>query len=325
MAYVGETPWHGLGQVLQPGASIENWQQAAGMNWSIRRGDMQYFADRACTDLRLVPDQKVLFRGDTGAKLGIVSNEYQIVQPSEVLEFFRDLVATQGFQLETAGTMFGGSRYWALAKVTKAVISGWDEIGGYCLISTTADGSRATEIRKTTVRVVCNNTLSMALSLDSKEVIRITHRQRFDSERVQQQMGLSLEEFDSFIEVAHALSKIRVTKAAADDFVTRLLRKAGRTVQAVQDDEDEDQLDSDTKQRKPRGLEIITSLFEGQGHGATKQGSAGTAWGLVNAVTEYVDHLSSAKTVSHRLDRAFFGSGDVLKTLALQRALVELV
>lgn len=85
MAYVGDTPWHGLGQTLKAGAKIEDWLTAAGMDWTIRRAPVHYHADRAATDMRKWDDKQVLLRSDTGAPLGIVSPDYNIVQPYEVL------------------------------------------------------------------------------------------------------------------------------------------------------------------------------------------------------------------------------------------------
>lgn len=319
----GVTPWHGLGQQLRTGASIEEWQVAAGMDWLIRRATPQYYADRAGTQLRSWDDKSILFRGDNGAPLGIVSPEYQIVQPYEVLEFFRDLTASSGFQLETAGTMFGGARFWALAKVTEAVISGWDKIGSYILLSTTADGSRATEVRETTVCVVCNNTLSAALSANTKRKLSVNHRQRFDAAKVQAELGLSLERFEQFTEVVDKLAQIKMSSAGAEAFFTNLMRKASKAMPEQGDDEDADAVAEDTKRRAPRGLETVMALFDGAGMGSVQKGRAGTVWGAINAVTEYVDHHSTAKTASHRLDRALWGSGDVLKTAALEMATAE--
>lgn len=324
MAYVGDTPWHGLGQSLPRGADIETWKKAAGMDWAIARRALHYTADRAGVISKTIKDKGVLIRIDTGEPLGIVSNKYRVVQPQEVLEFFRDLTKHAGFELETAGTLFGGSRYWALAKVATATLSGWDEVGGYCLISTTADGSRATEVRKTTVRVVCNNTLSMALNEGEKDVIRVSHRETFDYKKVYERMGLTHEAFDTFVQAAGMLTRVKVSDAAARAFVARMLRASSRGVVAG-DDEDADEMVEDGKSRQPRGLEVIMDLFNGAGKGAAMKGSQGKAWGLVNSITEYVDHFSTAATPSHRLDRALFGSGDKLKTLALNRALVELV
>jgi len=320
----GVDRWHGLGNELRQGATIEEWQVSAGMDWVIRRSAAQYFADRACTDLRSWNDKQVLLRSDNGLPLGMVSPDYQIVQPYEMLEFFRDLVATQGFQLETAGTMFGGSQFWALAKVTQAVLSGWDKVGGYVLINSSADTSKKTTVRDTTVCVVCNNTLSAALAEGSKKVVTVSHREAFNSEKVLEQMGLSLENFNTFIEAADLLTTVKVSALDAENFVQTLLRKAASKAKPQGDDADADDLDADAKSRKPRGMDLILELFDGSGLGSTQKGRAGTAWGLVNAVTEYVDHHSTAKTDSHRMERALFGSGDVLKTLALSKAIEEL-
>lgn len=316
MAYVGETPWHGLGQKLEEGASIEEWKKAAGMDWTINRKPLTYFADRACTDLRTVEDTRILTRSDNGNKIGLVSPSYQVVQPGEVLEFFRDLVAEEGYSLHTAGTMFGGSKYWALAKIEEATIAGWDKVGGYVLLSTSADGSRATELRETTIRVVCNNTLSMAVNKDSRSVIKVNHRQDFDIAAIHKQMGVSRERFAAFTEVADRLSQIKVGGLAAEAFMAQLFKSASVKAAPQGDDEDADTLLT-TKTRKHRGLDIVMGLFNGIGMGSTQKGSKGTAWGAVNAVTEYVDHLSTSKTQDHRLDRAWFGTGNSLKTDAL--------
>lgn len=309
---------------LRPGASIEEWQVASGMDWIIRRSKAHYYADRAGTDLRAWADKNVLLRSDTGAPLGMVSPDYNIVQPYEVLEFFRNLTDTAGFQLETAGTLFGGSQFWATAKVAEAKVSGWDKIGGYVLINTSADGSRKTTVRDTTTCVVCANTLAMALDGASKKVVTVSHRENFDAERVQRAMGLSEEHFTAFIEAANTLTKVKVGEAAAEQFVLQLLRSSASKAQAVGDDEDDDSMEVESS-RKPRGMDLILGLFDGAGLGATQKGRAGTAWGLVNAVTEYVDHHATAKSLSHRLQRAWMGTGDQLKTAALEKALFELV
>lgn len=336
---IGVDRWHGLGNELRDGATIEEWQVAAGMDWVIRRTPAQYYADRAGTDLRTWDDKHILVRSDSKLPLGMVSPDYNIVQPYEVLEFFRDLVADRGFKLETAGTLFGGSQFWALAKVTEAVLSGWDKVGGYVLINTSADGTKATSVRDTTVCVVCNNTLSMAVNAKSKKVVNVSHRNNFDPKKVQEQMGLTADNFSTFIEAANKLTTVKVTDAASEDFVLRLLRGASKdatlaaqvTEASVATGDTLTQLlagpyipKDDAQQRRPRGADTILALFNGAGMGSTEVGRQGTAWGLVNAVTEYVDHWSTAKTDSHRLSRAMFGDGDSIKTLALAAALEQL-
>lgn len=102
MAYVGQTPWHGLGNQLSVNQPIEFWQQQAGMDWDIKEAPVQFTDVMDDTQSRLIifPQSKVLYRSDTQAPLSVVSQRYQVVQPREILEFYRDLTEVSGFQLK---------------------------------------------------------------------------------------------------------------------------------------------------------------------------------------------------------------------------------
>ena len=93
MAYANQVPWHGLGNLLAPNQPLEVWLQQAGMDWSIESSPVHY---QGHDHLRQFNDAKVLYRSDTGDALSVVSNRYQVVQPSEVLELYRDLVDIGG-------------------------------------------------------------------------------------------------------------------------------------------------------------------------------------------------------------------------------------
>ena len=118
MAYVGQTPWHGLSNQLSPNQPIEVWQQQSGMDWDIKEAPVQFMDAVDDTQSRLItfPQGKVLYRSDTRTPLSVVSQRYQVVQPREILEFYRDLTEVSGFQLETAGVLKGGKKVWALAR-----------------------------------------------------------------------------------------------------------------------------------------------------------------------------------------------------------------
>jgi phage/plasmid-like protein (TIGR03299 family) len=312
MAYVGEMPWHGLGENLEKGASIETWMTAAGMDWTIRRSLVRYNTtmDAANPNQQVWKDQHVLSRSDNLEPLSIVSSKFQIVQPREVLEFFRDLVGQNGYELETAGTLFGGRRFWALASIGQdAVIMGHDQIRGYLLLSTACDGSMATEVRKTSVRVVCNNTLSMARS--AKADFKVTHRSAFQAEAAKKKMGLVREDFREFIVKVRALAKTKIAKPDAEKFIEDVLVSEKFVTVAG-----EDKTARDTK-----AFKTIVELYEGEGQGATLKSAEDSLWGVVNAITEYVDHRAKATTGSHRLASAWFGRGNDLKDEAFARAL----
>jgi phage/plasmid-like protein (TIGR03299 family) len=300
MAYVGTKPWHGLGQELTANASIEEWKRQAGMDWLIKRSRVRYGEGDS---QRIFEGQQVLFRSDSKEPLGITSVDYKIVQPPEVLEFFRDIVSESGFRLHTAGTMFGGRRFWALASIGEgAVIMGKDKVDGYLLLSTSADGTLATTAKFTTVRVVCNNTLSMALSSKAAGDVKISHRTTFDHDKVKAQLGIVRGAFGQFIDASRALSLKVINRKEAQELTAALLVDSKTVTKA------------DVTQSA--GYKSILNLFQ---YGKGNEGE--TAWDWVNGVTEYVDHVQRAKSESHRLANSWFGKGDALKTLAFERAI----
>ncbi len=122
----------------------------------------------------------MLYRSDTKTPLSVVSNRYQVVQPREVLEFYRDLTEVSGYELETAGVLKGGRKFWALARTGQSTaLKGNDQIIGYLLLATSCDGTLATTATPTTVRVVCNNTLTIALD-GTARAIKVPHNTRFE-------------------------------------------------------------------------------------------------------------------------------------------------
>ncbi len=310
MAYIGEKPWHGLGQELTANAPIETWVQQAGMEWKIKRGVVRYATERGDDmGLKDMPDQHVLFRSDTKQSLGIVSSKYQVVQPSEVLEFFRDLTDANGYTLNTAGTLFDGRKFWALAAIGEsACVVGDDKVEGFLLLSSSCDGTLATTARFTTVRVVCNNTLGMALKGTAKHEIIVRHSTKFDAEEAKRNLGLARDGFGEFLKASRQLAAKSVSKQTAADFVEKLLRDTKMiTAQDV---------------TKSTPYTRILELFNTSAMGGTLISAEGTAWGMVNAVTEYVDHHAKAANDSNRIASAWFGRGDALKTQAFEQALV---
>jgi phage/plasmid-like protein (TIGR03299 family) len=107
IAYVGDETWHGFGEKLSEGQPIEAWLKAARLEWELKRLPVQYLVDGK---LQTMDDRFVLVRSDTKAALSVVSSDYQIVQPNEVLEFYRELVDLFGYKLETAGALDGGRK-----------------------------------------------------------------------------------------------------------------------------------------------------------------------------------------------------------------------
>ncbi|MDI1238651.1 MAG: DUF932 domain-containing protein [Polaromonas sp.] len=306
MAYVAETPWHGLGSKLPPGQSIEAWQAAAGMSWSIKETPVMYSVGAESElHFRTSMENKVLFRSDTHAPLSVVSNRYKPVQPREVLEFFRSLVSAGGFELETAGALKGGKKLWALAKTNQqTVLKGNDTVKAYLLLATSCDGTLCTQAFFTSVRVVCNNTLQLALG-ESAGVVKVPHSTRFDPKTVKESLGLGLSAWDQFSRSMKSLANRPVSEVEARAFLETVLG---------------DEFEDDGKAHRP--IQTVYELFSGKGLGADMQSAQNTAWGLLNSLTEYTDHRTKARSQDNRLNSAWFGAGAALKAKAFQEAML---
>lgn len=299
--------WHGLGQLMTTGASIEEWQKQAGMDYKVQRSVIRYATERDLThpsQFRTVDDKHVLFRSDTGAPLGVVSDSYKVVQPMEVLEFFRDWAEQGGLTIESAGVLFGGKRYFATAKLLDAVSvdGGRDTIVPYALLSTSADGSLATECRWTTVRTVCNNTLTMARK--GAAAFKVSHRSVFVAEDARMAVESAHEEFGAFMTAARYLSTVSMKVDEAEDMTLRLLMKTNEEVT-----------------RASAGFNRIMGLFNGEGKGSNFETAHDTAWGWLNAVTENFDHHARARSDENRQAAALWGAGDAMKQKAFDLAM----
>lgn len=296
-------------QILLPGASVEEWQKASGMDYTIKRGFVRYATERdqPADKMQKVEDKVVLFRSDTLAPLGVVSDGYIVLQPGEVIEMFREWAKAGAVTIESAGVLFGGKRYFATAKLSETLcLDGTrDKLALYALFSTSADGSLASEIRLVTVRVVCNNTLRMAMG-EKGALYRATHRTTFKVEEAKAVVEAANAEFGAFMATARKLAAIKVEAKLAEEMTLALFRK-GET-------------DSD-KVRESRGFAKVMGLFNGEAKGATLETARETAWGWLNACTEYADHHVRARSDENRTASAIWGPGDNMKQQALEIAL----
>jgi len=312
MAYVGETPWHGLGNVLKPGASLNTWIKEAGMDWSVDRHAVQFTVNNK---LQTWDDNHVLYRSDSRKPLAVVSDGYQIVQPRQVMEFFRDLCETNKMTMETAGTLFGGRRYWALARTGhQFAIGGKDIVKQYVMLATSCDGSMATTGKHTSVRVVCNNTLTAAMK--GHDAIRVRHTSIFDETEVKIELGLLEADWAEFQANAKSLAARKITKNAAVNILVDALGDR----EAFDRDIKKDAVEAFSKQPFATGMAKIMALFDGAAMGADLTSSKGTAWGLVNAATQFFDH-EAGRNQDRRLAKAWFGKNEDKKLAVLKEAL----
>ena len=333
MAYIGETPWHGLGNQLTQNQPIEIWAQQAGMDWRIESSDVSYMAQNERGQSIIMPyeEQRVLYRSDTHAALSVVSQRYQEVQPMEILEFYRDLTEQSGFELETAGVLKGGKKFWALARTGQSTaLKGKDVSNGYILLATACDGTLATTAQFTNIRVVCNNTLAIALrgQNSSAGVVKVPHSTKFDADKVKQQLGISVRQWEDHMYEMKQLTQRKVTQGEAAAYFDAVFNNTSLSVA----DQEENIIQfyrnvanpnqaKEKSEPNGRAMSKAMNMFNGQGRGADLSSAKDTAYGLLCSITEFADHERRAMSTDHRLDSAWFGAGAALKQRGLEQAL----
>ncbi|CAG69539.1 conserved hypothetical protein [Acinetobacter baylyi ADP1] len=286
-------------------------------------------------------EQRVLYRSDTHAPLSAVSQRFHEVQPLQILEFYRDLTEQSGFELETAGVLKGGKKFWALAKTGQSTaLKGKDLSHGYILLATACDGTLATTAQFTSIRVVCNNTLAIALqSKYASEasgmtgVVKVPHSTRFDAEKVKQQLGISVRGWEEHMYQMKLLSQRKVTQAEAAAYFDAVFNNTNLSI--AEQDESIIQFYRDVGKAQPkhssrtdsktepnaRAMSKVMQMFNGQGRGAELSSAKNTAYGLLCSITEFADHERRSMSQDHRLDSAWFGMGAAIKQRGLHQAL----
>lgn len=333
MAYVGQTPWHGLGNQLSQNQPLEVWAKQAGMDWRIESSNVSYMVQNERGQSIIMPfeEQRVLYRSDTHAPLSVVSQRYQEVQPMEILEFYRDLTEQSGFELETAGVLKGGKKFWALARTGQSTaLKGKDISNGYILLATACDGTLATTAQFTNIRVVCNNTLAIALRGQSSSagVVKVPHSTKFDADKVKQQLGISVRTWDEHMYEMKQLTQRKVTQGEAAAYFDAVFNNTSMSVA----DQEENIIQfyrnistanpaKEKSEPNGRAMTKVMDMFNGQGRGAELSSAKDTAYGLLCSITEFADHERRAMSTDHRLDSAWFGAGAALKQRGLEQAL----
>lgn len=157
MFYVRETPWHGLGTRVKEAPSSKDALVYAGLDWKV-------IQEPVYTDSQeLIEGYKANVRDSDRRVLGVVTDRYKVIQNEEAFAF-TDALLGEGVRYETAGSLQGGKKVWVLARMPHEYIITGERISPYLLFSNTHDGSGAIKVALTPIRVVCNNTLNLALS-----------------------------------------------------------------------------------------------------------------------------------------------------------------
>ena len=156
MFYTREKPWHGLGIMVAEALNSKDALRLAGLNWKVLQEPV-YTENK-----ELIQGYKANVRDSDRKVLGVVTDRYKVIQNEEAFAF-TDALLGEGVRYETAGSLQEGRRVWMLARLPREFIIGGERISPYMVFSNTHDGSGAVKTALTPIRVVCNNTLNLAL------------------------------------------------------------------------------------------------------------------------------------------------------------------
>ncbi len=308
MAYVGATPWHGLGAKLEQGVSVDEMTKAAGLDWQVSQHPM--FCKIG--DKEVAIPNKVAVTRDTDQKiLSVSSDAWKPLQNRDLMEFFREYVDAGSATLETAGSLRDGKIIWGLANINKGfTISGRDKVDGYILLSNSHEPGSSIRVMTTMVRVVCQNTLSLAHS-KGKDEYRQSHVKDFDVSAARQTIELAREAVDLHKAEAIALSKLELSAFDAMKVLAKHFQP-----EMAEDDMDVKLLMQVPASQSPALSGVLYSVVEAPG--ALPE----SAWGLLNGVTHYFDHVAG-RSPTQRLINGTFGKNAQVK-LDIRKDLLEM-
>ena len=300
MMYVGETPWHSLGTKLDKPATAEEAIHAAHLDFTVEK-----FRLRTTPNNLSVESHFATVRTDTMDVLGVVGSRYEPIQNKDAFTTFDALVGEGEAIYHTAGALGKGERIWLLAKLPEYIrVNGNDIVEKYLLLVNSHDGSSTVRAKLTPIRVVCENTLSLALSGAEQEVhVRHTLNAKEKLKEAHEILGLTNKLYEQLDAIFNRMSERKLQQPELTDYVKTVFP------------ENPDSKDHAwVRKVRDKVFELVES-----GQGA--EASRGTLWGAYNAVTEYVDHYRHAKRdETARLKSMWLGSGERIKKNAFRVA-----
>jgi len=299
MAFTGEVPWHKLGTHFQERFNSEQAIEAAGLDYTVVK-ERLFRQDNSPVEAFATVNTA------NNEVLGIVGNKYEIVQPRDSFGFFDTLIEDGAAVFETAGALGYGEKLWLLAKLpgTFSPLFG-DKVENYCLLYNSFDGTQPCSVAMTPVRVVCQNTLNLALhDRNLRQIVKVRHTSSA-SERLRLAGAILKEMNDSFTAMGKQC-ELFANFLIDDDFIEEYQR--------LLFGKEEDFAPGRSRTIRNNKLEMFEHCRK-SGLGTHILGVKETAWGLFNAAIEYADY-SMPKMGSDPTETVIFGAAAEFKQKA---------
>ena len=305
MAYAGEVPWHGLGVSVSNDLTPVQMMEKAGVDWSVQ--ECESFVD--FNGERISTGQKALVRSTDGRVLTNVGKDWNPVQNEQAFEFFSEYVFAGDMEMHTAGSLKDGQMVWALAKVKDSFdLFGGDTVESYLLFSNPHQYGKSIDVRFTPIRVVCNNTLSLSLSMQAERQVKVGHRVEFNPGEVKEALGIASEKLATYREMAEYLGSKRFSMDKLVEYYNTVYpRTSDKRVQ-------DKKLSVETLSRNAKECLNVLETQPGA------EFAEGSWWQAYNSVTFVTDHVQG-RNADNRLYSSWFGGNQTRKKNALETAI----
>lgn len=266
MMYVREKPWHGLGTQVEEAPTSADALRLAGLDWDVVQKNIQI-----CGGAK-IENYQANVRSTDGKVLGVVSSRYKIVQNSEAFAFTDSIIGGE-VRYETAGSLNGGKKIWLLAKLPETEIVG-DKTEPYLCFTNTHDGSGAIRVCMTPIRVVCNNTLNLALD-GAKRAWSVRHTGDMQSKMHEARVCLEMANayMDELDRTADRLANTTVTRERLHEILEELFP-----------------VGEENTDREKQNIQRLRNEYMVCYFAPDILKFRGTAWGAVNAMGDMVSH-----------------------------------
>jgi len=315
MAFANAVPWHGLGNRVDPTVSVDDMLVAAGLDWEVKLRPL--FAQAENGSMVRLPLRRALVRSSDNKVMSVTGDMWKPFQNKDALEFFREYTEAGGAKLETAGSLRGGKMVWALASIQEGfTVNKTDHSKGYVLLTSPHEVGKSITVRTTAVRVVCANTMALAMNSSAAQYSQ-NHLSKFDSAAAKETIGLAREQIIQAGLDANTLSNLKMSEFDTVRFLAKFFQPMPETIVAENDQKQwVDNLLNDPGAIDKKFGEVLWSVQKAPG------AVPGNAWGVLNGVTHWADHVAGNKAEA-RLYNAWFGDKAKLK-LDVQHELLQL-
>jgi len=310
MMYVGQEPWHGLGTKLEHPATAEEAIKAAHLDWTVKKIPLYAWGEGVAYPIddkfTVVPVH--LWGQEKCPTFGIVGRDYTPMQNHEAFQFFDPIVGEGAAIYHTAGALDEGRRIWLLAKLPSDIeVAAGDITHKYLLLSNSHDGTGSVQIKFTPTRVVCHNTLTMALQ-EGESAIRVPHTRDINErlKAARENLHLINTKYEEIERVMTDMARVMMEG--------RLANYLKLVFPDPPSSKDRREFERMEEQRR-RAAVLFT-----KGKGNDLKGVAGSLWAAYNGITEMIDHGRNRRTPEQHLEHIWFGGGCNVKIRAYEVA-----